>query len=224
MLLSKQEIKYEKQLVLFIDILGTKNRHKEFAEYLLRKLYNQYKLLGSDIDFLNSFDEQVDTKFKIFSDNVAVVNKIRYNNLATIRNHIHNMVMTAMWFQSSLLKAGFLSRGGISYGECFIDDVMIMGDGLIEAYTIESQLAIYPRVVLSSKIVDEFNFIDKYITQDSDGLYYVDYIKNQVRKDRNKELIDNEYSFVCDSINNADNDRIAQKYRWLKNKMDIYLN
>ena len=71
-----------------------------------------------------------------------------------------------------------LLRGGITKGEFYVNDNIIFGNGLIQAVEIESQKAIYPRVVID---VDRFclkNYDSLWktlIKKDDDNMYFVDY-------------------------------------------------
>ena len=53
---------------------------------------------------------------------------------------------------SQALRLGFLLRGGAAIGRLYHDSGVIFGDALVEAYRLESQIAIYRRVILSPGI------------------------------------------------------------------------
>lgn len=58
--------------------------------------------------------------------------------------------MSAIQFHA-LMQFDFWLRGGITIGELFIDNAVVWGTSLIEAYAIENNLANYPRVIVSKK-------------------------------------------------------------------------
>jgi len=65
---------------------------------------------------------------------------------------------------------GVFLRGGISNKYCYIKDAFAVGEGLIEAYKIESTIAIHPRIALSNEIVNNANLMKK-IKYLSDVMY-----------------------------------------------------
>ncbi|MBO4485305.1 MAG: hypothetical protein J5738_07955 [Lachnospiraceae bacterium] len=68
-------------------------------------------------------------------------------------------------------------RGGITRGQIYLDDEIVFGAGLVEAVNLESHKAIYPRMVIDSKL-----YSDEHLTEnlnnvkiDFDGQRYIDY-------------------------------------------------
>jgi hypothetical protein len=78
---------------------------------------------------------------------------------------------------SDALRIGFLLRGGAAIGRLYHAQGVVFGEALVEAFRIESQTSIYPRVVLSPSITSRPGWIEQQtdIVKDSDGLYHVDY-------------------------------------------------
>lgn len=59
----------------------------------------------------------------------------------------------------------WLLRGGISIGQLFIDDVMVWGEALLNAYYLEDKVANYPRIIIDKNIVSEIiqnNILSEY--------------------------------------------------------------
>lgn len=54
-----------------------------------------------------------------------------------------------------------LARGGISCGNFFKDERMIWGNALIQAYKLEGQIAIYPRIIVEPEIAEIIKSIMK---------------------------------------------------------------
>ena len=68
----------------------------------------------------------------------------------------------------------------------------IFGPALVEAYTLESRAALYPRVILDRNIVEagaafmikdhtskqELECVESLLERDSDGMYYVDFLQS----------------------------------------------
>lgn len=83
-----------------------------------------------------------------------------------------------------------LVRGGISNKFTLIDDQFAVGIGIMEAYLLESEKAIYPRIILSESIcnnkslIESFEYISSqiykrptFLKDDGDGIFYLDYLR-----------------------------------------------
>jgi hypothetical protein len=64
------------------------------------------------------------------------------------------MIYSVGLFQYSLLRHGFFVRGGITVGPLYMDEDMVYGKGLLDAYDAECKLARDPRVVLAPAAMD----------------------------------------------------------------------
>lgn len=91
--------------------------------------------------------------------------------------------------QGNFLISNVLVRGGIAYGKFFSDDVMICGNALTRAYWLESNVAIYPRIVIDTELIEQLQYfnlqIDNsvfWLRQDTDGIVYVDYWQKKYLK------------------------------------------
>lgn len=80
------------------------------------------------------------------------------------------------------LELGLLVRGGITIGNLHHESGVIFGKGLVEAYEIESKVAIYPRIVVGPKIYHEASSdMKSKICQDKDGIWYLNYFREMSR-------------------------------------------
>ena len=67
------------------------------------------------------------------------------------------------------LKYSFLTRGGITVENLFLNQNFIYGKALSIAYKIESNISIFPRIVIDNNYVNEFiqnNMIREYLKKD----------------------------------------------------------
>ncbi len=100
-----------------------------------------------------------------------------------------------------LIKHKILLRGGITTKYAYIKDEFIVGEGIIEAYKLESQKAIYPRTILSqditqdAQLMEALKFISKkmynnsrLIKRDDDGYFYIDYLGYQIAQHKKNTL------------------------------------
>ena len=216
---------YKKCLVASLDVLGIKEKlcgdqslavltalHDEFSQSI-----KEIKQDDKDFCVVNPY------QFKVFSDNIAIVKEL--SNSRDLSVDLHNLAMFIMYFQARFwCRHQLISRGGIALGDCYVDDLMVLGPGLIEAYNLESLVAIYPRVILSPRLVDHANslsFAPNDFAIDGDGYAYVDYISFWNKRLFTKEQKEEHMEFVRESLNNSKNDYVKQKYSWMLKKLEV---
>lgn len=115
-----------------------------------------------------------------------------------------------------------------------INDIMVWGSGLVEAVKIEEQVSIYPRIVMSSKLLDMFSqyglekddFEEKFsCLYDTDGCAFVDYI-HYSEMPTALNTLKQSYKIITQRILKESDFKILQKYNWHKNYLnrakDIY--
>ena len=111
----------------------------------------------------------------------------------------------------------------MSVGKCYIDDQIVLGEGLTEAYEIESTLSNYPRVVVSQnliKSITRYPCVSKEFAQDFDGLYYVDYFRNWINSFPSAEERQPHIDEVQKNLKEAQDDKIREKYQWMMEKIN----
>lgn len=80
------------------------------------------------------------------------------------------------------LDLGLLIRGGITTGELYHRDGIVFGGGLVEAHSIESRTAVYPRIAVSPRVygVPRLSKAHGEIGVDYDGIRFLDYIPRMI--------------------------------------------
>lgn len=152
-------------LVAYIDILGFRNHVTNYFSGKDKKQYNNLKraLKGADryaIQFSKKYFKTFRVKHTVkqFSDcitiSMPIFQKANHNPL-TLYSAFTNIVRV---YQFILLDQEILIRGGISLGGHIEDNNMIFSEALIESYRLESEKAIYPRIVISPKVIDFIKF------------------------------------------------------------------
>jgi hypothetical protein len=81
---------------------------------------------------------------KVFTDNIVLGFPIHSDG----ESEFGSMIARVGQYQYTLLKHGFFVRGGVAYGDLYMDDDVVYGKGLLDAYDAESTLARDPRIVL----------------------------------------------------------------------------
>ncbi len=137
--------------------------------------------------YKNNFSSRWKIEISIFSDNIVVAK--RNHSKSTLRQDFRILQMMVAIIQGNFLISNVLVRGGIAYGKFFSDDVMICGNALTRAYWLESNVAIYPRIVIDTELIEQLQYfnlqIDNsvfWLRQDTDGIVYVDYWQKKYLK------------------------------------------
>jgi hypothetical protein len=77
------------------------------------------------------------------------------------------------------LRIGVLIRGGFSFGQLYHANGVVFGEGMVDAYHLESKHASHPRVLVSERIIERLTGISDsertFLLQDADGWYHLNY-------------------------------------------------
>ena len=173
--MKKRELKYENRLVAFIDILGFKDIVKQSEKdpskiQLLYSVLNYLKnwevsenwnLSKVEIEEdaqkrgVENFDITRKTNSTSFSDSIVVSVKVDNN----VNEMASTLITNLAYIGAILIEKGILFRGGLTIGNIIHkENGTVFGQGLIEAYILESNNAKYPRIVLSDKLLKELNY------------------------------------------------------------------
>jgi len=171
-------IELKSHIVAFIDLLGfssmvthdcaTPNGEQKFIE----------SLYECHIETKNLKKDHPDLQLIQFSDSVIFALPYSIDNYVSLIQIIAN-------YQFNLLTKGILCRGGISYGKHFYIEDFLFSHGMIEAYRLESKVAVTPRVVVSRELLDLVNpsiiknAIVLPIVQENDGLFFINYLNGR---------------------------------------------
>lgn len=221
-----KEAQYENRIVIFIDILGFKQVVEDSVkdeDNSITKIKNALtyikRVMGSKV---NNFESLHVTQF---SDSVFI------SFLCEDVGCSLTMLERICYLQRDLLKRGFLCRGGISYGKAVHTESYLFGPAVNKAYRIESDMAIFPRVVVD---VDAFEplhafpddvfqdyenvyskTIDRKLPKDTDGQYYVDYLRI---KENDEGFTMALKKCITEGLKQFHGCEIVNKYEWLKDK------
>ena len=237
---------YEERYCLFLDILGfqshieetvspnAKSKHpmtfvrlKSALEEISKGVHYREGIISDNGKTLVSSREVTQ-----FSDSVIISYK---KSEATGGSGVSSMLMDVHRLQLQLVNKGILLRGAITSGLLYHDKEFVFGPALNDAVTLE-RLANYPRVILDSEILNETGLkssknddnsrtISSMISEDLDGLFYVDYF------DVHPDDFDgdwNDISYYLEKLrelikglSNKKNLSIKVKHSWLRTKFNI---
>ena len=187
---SEESHPYSNRLVVYLDILGFKERIKDTRDDKEGNpcepwRVNQISALMKAIDdYINaktpknrrSGKRLYDLQYHQFSDCVVISiedpSPESFKWIFSLIKSLHRGMMDGL----------YLLRGGICMGKLLHDQNKVFGPALVDAYILESKCAVYPRVILSQEVISkikalgEMSAMISLIEQDSDGFWYVDYI------------------------------------------------
>lgn len=173
--LKNKELKYERRLIAFIDILGFKDIVKqsetdtskiELIYSVLEYVKDWEKTEKWDLKFVEieesaqykgvkNFDLRGKTNTTTFSDSIVVSVKVDSN----VNEMASTLIVNLAYIGAVLLEKGILIRGGLTIGNIIhIDNGTVFGQGLIDAFMLETRSAKFPRIILSDKLLNMLNY------------------------------------------------------------------
>lgn len=216
--------RYTNMLIAYLDVLGIKQliaNNRKGNEYIaIDKIEEMRKIVSTSSNISDRIEE---FNYLHISDSFVFVCKpksviLLIELLATIQTRIIN-------------ECKFLLRGAITIGDAIIreDGKFIIGPAYIQAFQLQEDNAIYPRIIADKSVVKQLNksneSIDKYLQQDSDKEYFIDYIKVYMDSEELKKTDititlrrENIFSYLNDDFDKYyedNNHSISQKYGWV---------
>ena len=186
-----------KSVVAFIDILGYEDlvleseaskRPHDFLIHLRNSLSNAIRYLDENIRenglILQPLFKKDPYRIRVFTDNIVIGYPV-WNDAEAELGRVFSLLAI---FQLEMVTHGLFLRGAISVGDLFIDDTVVFGNGLIEAYRGERDKARDPRIILTdsaTKAVEQHLTYYTYRSQspqardlfiDADGQYFLNYL------------------------------------------------
>lgn len=178
---------YKEHIVAYIDLLGFKesvydgDRKIDILKLLdeFAKHVGGYKYKEEILD-QSSKRRTLRPEISIFSDNIVM--SYPMDGLSTSPDLIiESFLEYIVWFATHALYKGFLLRGGIVKGKLYHQSSknIVFGEGLIDAYHLESTMAIYPRVLISTELYNSISN-NHFFIEDFDGLPMLNYINSPI--------------------------------------------
>ncbi len=244
--MANEQYIYQNRAVVFLDILGfhaklvefqneaIKNKEEEDSEFYISKAVNEF--INTFKSVVSILDEK-DFTYYLFSDNICITIDFEANRdlLIDILNTINDLFF-------KFAQKGYFLRGGLDVGK-FIDEKEIaVGVPLACAVTLEKDVAIYPRIVLSpnyTKLLDNYaennliseNYIiqKNYLIKQHCEVSYLNTFFYLVNNENIIELLETMHSSILQNLAlNQTKEKIAIKYEWLARELnqfiDDYLN
>lgn len=226
-------------VILFLDILGYKelisnsNNDKSENDYLI-EIHGLMKNLS---EYIEKRNKRIDENFKydlnlsrfkylIFSDNILFFAPYYTDN--DMQNLYGNLMYGLSAFLFQYNKSDIFFRGAITKGLLYYDEKLhfVFGSGLIRAYELESNIAIYPRIVIDDCLCPSPILVGW--EKDHKNIWYLDYMLLGYSILCNDQLyslsikwhvydcIEEHQKAIIKAMDKySDNEKILEKYIWL---------
>jgi len=128
---------------------------------------------------------------KAFTDNIVVGYPILFSDA---EGELGSVLLALREYQLEMVISGFFVRGGVSIGQMYMDDEIVYGSALLEAYDAEQSIARDPRVVIAtsarSYVRKQFKFYadpaeapqNQVLLSDVDEQVFVNYLGANLRR------------------------------------------
>lgn len=215
----EQKLETKNCIVAFIDLLGTSEAIKNDEHDT--NLHSMNLILQTAIDMCaDKHICRADVKVKAFSDNIVFAMELPDDAEDVERMaRVHNILEICAYFQIAALGLGISTRGGVTIGDFFCNDIFVWGKGLLRSYTLENKVAIYPRIAIDANVLPFLPDCDDvgnkhHVLTDFDGIVFLDYLSFFTMPTRD-EYIKRSLRDVDIIIKALKNDeRAIQKVRW----------
>ena len=222
--MDNSEFEPSQHFIAYIDMLGYRAKIKEHgAAELARSISKKFE--ESEQIIKENGDERKQIKWKAFSDNV----------LFCTEESCMPLIGLMAFFQIKMIQENLFVRGALCHSQLYFDEKFICGDGIILAHEIESEIAIFPRIILHQsyiRAIDNFyehkptsypQFKAGIYQEDVDGQKFLDYLElvfdfflNENINEM-KIILSNHAEQIKNNLSRNTNERTLQKYHWAKN-------
>ncbi len=221
-------LELKERMIAYFDILGYRNA-------FMKKGFDSHKYLTVIQNAMRTTSEHLCDIFapinlyvKVFSDNVVIV-----SDSAREVSALPLKLLLSELQQTLMCEYGILIRGGVTYGEIYMDDTLVFGQGLIDAVELEGK-ANYPRIIVDETLTELFSE-DGYICAEVgiDGRMEIIYLRTDAGDDEALDgyLRDAIVRLALENCAPADGDdakvasgkeALIKKYLWLIDMYNLY--
>lgn len=233
---------YRPSILTFVDILGFREIAQKGKPEDIKELLESLKREATPDDNLAKDLEMSFLTFSVCTVRVVPVDS--RSNKKFPSGILWHELLSLVYLQARLVRKKCFIRGGLTVDDIYIDGNMVFGPAIIKAYMLESEFAVYPRIVVDPAVfplfekdqllrnhdtATEWEYLQKVIRRDSDGLYFVDYISGILTEFDEEGM---EFDFlaahkevVLESARAHDGlNKVAAKYLWLANYHNTVVN
>jgi len=172
---------YDEKLVAFFDILGMTEKVSESsvdAEEILTIMGQIQTYVKTECNSLVKEKQLIPLQL---GDGFFIVAEL------DCINELCNILSKIQW--KALIYSNMLIRGALTAGKVVVgdDERYFIGPAIIEAFKLERQNAIFPRVIYANEINNYITGVKvdfKYIVEGKDKIKYIDYIQHNIDNDK----------------------------------------
>jgi len=225
--------------VLYADVLGFSAMTKQAlnsgeGNKLLNKIHNAFTQAYNKVRKYseNRFDENKSYEIKILTDNIVIGIPAKNYSEDFGEGDFGFISMVFSEYQAYLAANGFFIRGGIAFGDHYMDDDIVFGNALIEAVKMDKSGG-PPRISFAPSAVDiikkqlfayggNIKNAPHYISllKDSDGTVFLNYLEDAFyefpENNINFALLEQHKIAITEGLSvNKDNPDMKAKYDWI---------
>lgn len=234
------EKKLHHSYCLFLDILGVTqeiifNERNSTSDDHFNRLYKVFvdasKALRHESDDDVKYYSTILYQCKLFTDNIVIGCPLDVFPQLDHEDTFGYIIKDIIQAQLKLVLNGYFIRGGWSFGSLYMDENMIYGEALIDAYKHEKD-AVFPRIILSERVN---YFVDaqlkyyaepfiaphySHLLKDENGVLFINYLYDLViNEDGYQHVFKDELmihkKLILDNIQNyKEDEKIQAKYNW----------
>ena len=216
-------MKLKKCVLSYIDILGFANQVRAIdSKAKLKKAQERVK------SFVSNLGADEDAKISVTSFSDCVIRTVSIEKNDSVKDVFLSEVTRLCNVQLWCAQDGIVVRGGLTIGNHFSGMLKAKGTrkfqsvispALVEAYTLESQHAIFPRIITTKEIVQKLNLNPGHcvLRDQKTDLYFLDYLMHCYYENGTLDhfQIDAHKKLIQEGLL-SNSPSIQKKYRWLK--------
>lgn len=226
---------YNLCIVAFLDILGFKNmiNTKAFDEIkdIFLSIIPENELMmalgraaGNGDDDLTRYNEILSkTKVHVMSDSIVIAAPCGAPEALAVVIDICDSIQEQLY----ALEPPVFLRGAIAEGDFYLDENLIFGKALVDAYIAQENYAVYPRIIVSDDLIVEKRIsVDeqKFLPKDDDGYCYINTLERYFACETVSQLINSKKyhrikTYVDTELSGYAHSRIREKYIWLRKEL-----
>ncbi len=199
-----------------------------FLNRLRRTLSEAYDTIRHHSGYI---EDEAFYAVNVFNDNIVIGYPLYKHHMDYGEPELLDVLLTFSEFQIALILEGFFVRGGISFGDHYMDDDIVFGDALLEAVNqnkaggvpcislspsalelIRNQLKFYGDITMSPQ--------HEFLLQNHDNKIFLNYMYQAFRLFPDGgilfDIIDSHKRHIMDNVlNSAESSSVRAKFEWL---------
>ncbi len=230
-------MEYQKKLILFLDLLGFKSFINEKTQlddnYVMhiQSIINLIETIRDDFCLDASINPNQRLRSNLFSNSriTQFSDSIIMSSFYLVEDHLKETLVDIVAMQCNAIYSGFLFRGALTYGDILHTDKYLFGPGFIDAYEMERDKAVYPRIIISDSVINNVNSTckacDDLIVTDKDGIKYLDIFsgfKYRFNRESSIRVMISALERIILEGKKNQNKNILEKYLWLEEELLKY--